>query len=94
MISDPRVMRGEIAHAYICDKISLVGSEPANLAIAAKTLNQPTKWSGGLDFLRAGSMAKFPHEIQTKGYFLCLGLFKKRTPILRPRKKTAARQIG
>ena len=54
MISDPRLMRNEIAHAHICDKIPLVGIDPATLALSAKTLTRLTKWPGGLDLLRAG----------------------------------------
>ena len=60
-------MRNEIAHAQICDKIPFAGVEPETLAHAAQT--HLTKWSGCLDFLRAGARAKFPDAIQTKGYF-------------------------
>ena len=65
-IADPRLARNEIAHAHICDKMPLLGLEPATLALAAQTFTELTKWSGGVDFLRAGSMAKFHGAIQTK----------------------------
>ena len=69
MILGPRLMRNEIAHAHICDKIPLVGIEPATLALAAHTLTRITKRSGDLDFPRAGALAKFPDAIQTRKYF-------------------------
>ena len=81
MISDPRLMRNDIAHAHICGKIPLVGIEPATLSLSAQTLTQITKWSGGLDFLRAGALAKFPDAIQTDECFLLFeSIVKKRTP--------------
>ena len=65
-------MRNEIAQARICDKIPLMGLEPETLALSPQTIAQLTKWSGGMDCLRAGSMAKCPDAIQTDGYFLLL----------------------
>ena len=46
MILDPRLMRTEIAHAHICDKLPLVGNDPAPLDPAAHTITELTKWSG------------------------------------------------
>ena len=66
-ILDPRLTRKDIANARKCDKMPLVGLEPATLDLSAQTLTQLTKWSGGVDFLRAGAMAKFHDAIQTKG---------------------------
>ena len=49
-ISDPRLMRDEIARAHICDKMPIMGIVPATLALSAQTLTRLTKCSGGLDF--------------------------------------------
>ena len=67
MILGPRLTRAEIAHAQMCDKIPLVGIGPETLARGTQTLTQLTKWSGVMDFFRAGSMGKFPGAIHTKG---------------------------
>ena len=78
-ISDPRLMRNEIAHAHICENATCGGR--TRHPVPRGPDNYPTyKMVRGLDSPRAGAMSKFPGSIHAQENVLRLNRVRKKRP--------------